>query len=277
MTDFVIPDLRDGGTVVRPGGVEIPYAVAGPSDGRRLLFAHSLLASGLGAAVFFTPMIDAGWQVAAVDQRSHGAASLITDPAGIALPEMADDLIAVLDALGWQSAWFFGASMGAATTLSAALAHPGRVDGVVLLSPAFGRTVNVTADRFRAIGAAFIEGGIDEGVAAWREMFAALGSGDAELDYHETQLRAMGAKSAGHLLCEVMGWTVDIDAVGDLDVPVGVLSWDGDEIHPLALGEEIASLAPRGHFEAVSPADPMTLFQTATKMLTQISGGNEQC
>ena len=46
------------------------------------------------------------------------------------------DLLAVLDAVGFDRAWLVGSSMGGLVALEAALAHPDRVAGLILFAPA---------------------------------------------------------------------------------------------------------------------------------------------
>lgn len=70
--------------------------------------------------------------VAALDQRGHGDSDWpLTAEYGI--PACADDVVAVLDALGWDRAVVVGHSWGASVALAVAAAHPGRVAGAALL------------------------------------------------------------------------------------------------------------------------------------------------
>lgn len=250
--------------VERPYGIKIPYAVTGPSDGRRLVFAHSLTASGLDAPGFFRPLHDLGWQVAAMDQRGHGLASAIHDPARFALDEMGSDIVAVLDDLGWESAWFTGGSMGAATALAAAVSVPARVDGLGLMAPAFGRSPNVAREVFRSIGLAFGSGGTDAGIAAWVEAFPGL-------DPPPT-LATMGAENLACLLGAVMSWTLGpaLDVLPSFAVPVLVLAWSGDDIHPWAVAEEIVALARHGRLQQVGVGNPAELFTALAALLSDV-------
>lgn len=47
-----------------------------------------------------------------------------------------DDIIALLDFLKIDSAWFMAASLGGAITFDVALMHPGRVKGLIMVAPA---------------------------------------------------------------------------------------------------------------------------------------------
>lgn len=244
--------------LTRPHGIRIPYAVLGPGTAPRLVFAHALISPGLGAGPFFTPMLDRQWTVATLDQRNHGQASQVTDPQRLSLAEMGDDLVAVLDALDWDGAWLCGGSMGAATAMAAAARHPDRVDGLALIAPAIGRLPNESRDEFAEIAAAFRDGGTEAGIERWQRRFVQRGVDPATVDVHAEQLRSQPPAAVACLLETVMSWTAPdyLDAVALLDVPVLVLAWTGDDIHPWSLAEEIAGLASRGHLRQIGqPGD----------------------
>jgi len=69
--------------------------------------------------------------VVAYDRRGFG-----DSPASRAPYRDVDDLIAVLDRVADEPVWLVGSSMGGQVALDAALAHPDRVAGLVLLAPA---------------------------------------------------------------------------------------------------------------------------------------------
>ncbi len=74
-------------------------------------------------------LAEAGQLAVAVDQRSHGLSSKIDGPFDMAT--VADDLIHLLDALGWSTANLIGQSWGGNVVVEAAVRHPDRVDLVV--------------------------------------------------------------------------------------------------------------------------------------------------
>jgi pimeloyl-ACP methyl ester carboxylesterase len=124
-------------------GVRIAYEELGGGSGGDPL----LLIMGLGTSRFWWPdgLVDEfarrGFRVAAYDQRDAGeSAHFPGDRAGSPLPallrrpgpayraeDLADDAVAVLDALGWQRAHLFGHSMGGLVAQRIAIRHPGRV------------------------------------------------------------------------------------------------------------------------------------------------------
>jgi pimeloyl-ACP methyl ester carboxylesterase len=135
----------------RNGAVEIAYdtlvgsAVPAGSVGEPLL-----LVMGLAVSRFWWPsgfclaLADQGFAVARYDQRDAGQSTRMPD-SGASNPfaalarkrgaysseDMTDDAIAVLDALGWERAHVFGASLGGIIAQRIALRHPDRVLSVV--------------------------------------------------------------------------------------------------------------------------------------------------
>ena len=253
-------------TVRRPRGVTIPYAVVGDGAGPRMVFAHSLAAAALHAAPIFAPMVKRGWTVVTLDQRGHGAA---TGPAEADLytPQaMGDDLLAIMDDVGWDRAWLGGGSMGCAPALTAAAAAPDRVEGLALLAPAFGRAVNVGAPHFARIGAALATGGIEAGTAAWAEWVASKGMPPEAVEQHVSQLRLHDPAAMAVWLPAIGAWTVaaELDALRSFPGPVLAAAWTDDDLHPEALAAEIAGLAPRGRLRLlgadVVAGGPVALF-----------------
>jgi 3-oxoadipate enol-lactonase len=79
------------------------------------------------------------------DLRGHGASSL-GQPAGT-LGQLGDDLDCLLDALGLERALIVGFSLGGAIAMRAALDHPDRVSGLVLVATS-SRVGRVTAEWY---------------------------------------------------------------------------------------------------------------------------------
>lgn len=86
---------------------------------------------------------DAGWHGLAYDRRGYGEATSPDEPFS-----HLDDLIAVLDALDIHAAVLVGCSMGGGLAVDFALAHPGRVIGLVLIGTSItGAPWSATAEE----------------------------------------------------------------------------------------------------------------------------------
>ncbi|WP_156765313.1 alpha/beta fold hydrolase, partial [Mycobacterium sp. 1245852.3] len=122
--------------------VSLAYEVFGPSTGRPLL-----LLMGLGMQMllwhndFCRALVARGFQVARMDNRDVGlsthlthlgapsACEVIVRPrkaARYSLSDMAGDVIAVLDDLGWESTNVVGGSLGGMIAQTLAIEHPRR-------------------------------------------------------------------------------------------------------------------------------------------------------
>jgi pimeloyl-ACP methyl ester carboxylesterase len=125
----------------RNGSVQIASDLLAGSDGEPLL-----LVMGLAVSRFWWPaglcqaFADRGFAVARYDQRDAGQSTRMPDTgssnpfAAVARKrgaysseDMTDDAVAVMDALGWDRAHIFGASLGGVIAQRIALRHPGRV------------------------------------------------------------------------------------------------------------------------------------------------------
>jgi pimeloyl-ACP methyl ester carboxylesterase len=106
----------------------------------------------------------------AYDQRGFGDSDIGTDIDDSAYSH-ADDLLAVLDALGIAEADLCGMSLGGATVLNFALNHPERVRRLVLVSPLMvGWTWTADwVERWKAIGRAARAGDMAQARALWWE------------------------------------------------------------------------------------------------------------
>jgi pimeloyl-ACP methyl ester carboxylesterase len=133
----------------RNGPVSLAHEDLGGAGGDPLL-----LVMGLGVSRFWwspglvAALVERGFHVVAYDQRDAGQSTRFDDTddtdrhplatllngrsAAYTAEDMADDAVAVLDALGWRSAHLFGHSMGGALAQRIALRHPGRVRSIAI-------------------------------------------------------------------------------------------------------------------------------------------------
>ena len=151
----------------RNGAAEIAFEELGGAGGEPLL-----LVMGLGVSRFWWPpgfvaeLAGQGFHVAAYDQRDAGESTHFPD-AGAGSPltavlrrrsvaytaeDMTDDAVAVLDALGWDSAHLFGHSMGGQLAQRTALRHRHRVRSVTSSASLPSDTGGLAAARYVHLG-----------------------------------------------------------------------------------------------------------------------------
>src|SRR5215469_7509719 len=144
------------------GTVKIAYDTLAGAEGDPLL-----LVMGLAVSRFWWPtglcqaFADQGFEVARYDQRDAGQSTRMPDTGGsnpfaavarkrgaYSSEDMTDDAVAVLDALGWDRAHIFGASLGGVIAQRIALRHPDRVLSVVSAMAMPSDTSGIGAARY---------------------------------------------------------------------------------------------------------------------------------
>jgi len=134
-------------------GQRIHYTLDG--DGPLVVLQHGYLSSEADwkTCGYVDALTEEGFQVAGVDSLAHGESDKPTDPALYALPQRADDIVAVLDDLGTHRAHVVGYSMGGWIAGGVATHHPDRlasltiagwdcVRGITTASEAMDQTVD---------------------------------------------------------------------------------------------------------------------------------------
>lgn len=103
-------------------------------EGRPIILIHGGLATHLACRVFATPLANR-YRLVTPDLRGSGRSVFRGE---LTWDLLADDVAALVRALGVDRAVIGGVSMGAAVATRAALRHPEIVDKLVILSPAYG-------------------------------------------------------------------------------------------------------------------------------------------
>jgi pimeloyl-ACP methyl ester carboxylesterase len=144
----------------RNGEVEIAYETFGPPDGEPLL-----LIMGSGGQMVMWPedvlrmLVDRGFQVVRMDNRDLGLSTHLSQydklprkqrPA-YTMDDLADDVIAVFDALGWSSGHLMGGSHGGVIAQMTASRHPDRVRSVTMQSIGPSTSIRLLRPRLRTV------------------------------------------------------------------------------------------------------------------------------
>ena len=114
------------------GPVDLAIAEAG-EGGRPLLLVHGFTGAKEDFTEWLDPLAELGWHAVAPDQRGHGASSQPDDEEHYSFDAFATDLLALLDALGWDRGAVLGHSMGGMVVQTAALRAPERFEALVLM------------------------------------------------------------------------------------------------------------------------------------------------
>jgi pimeloyl-ACP methyl ester carboxylesterase len=113
------------------GSPDDPALVCLPGNGNQLL---------LFPEEFCEAFVGRGFHVIRMDNRDAGLSSTTSDSADYTLSDMADDVIAVLDAAGVDDAVVLGVSLGGMIAQSTAIDHPDRVRALVSIMSTTGES-----------------------------------------------------------------------------------------------------------------------------------------
>jgi len=234
----------------------LPLYVESSGTGESVLLAHGFG----GSARNFRPQLRAlhgRYRTIVYDARGH-ARSAAPESAQDYTPEcFVSDLSRALDQAGAARAVVGGLSMGAGVALRFALAHPGRVQGLVLASfPASSRAGAGLAARAAGFARALDEEGL---VAAGERFVWGEGSG---LSPRDAALVRQGflehpPHALAHVLRELVAVQPSVEELaprlGSLDLPALIVAGEADAAS-VATGQELAAALPRARLVLVAGA-----------------------
>lgn len=217
---------------------EASILVSAFGDGPQTFVAHG---GWVGSGELWLPVFEhlsRRWRTVTFDHRGTGA-TISTAPR-ITLELLVADLFKVLDALAIDTCVLAGESAGAAIVLEAALRHPDRFDGLVIVDGRYVGTRTAQLERmlqgcrtdFRATMDAFVDACVPEedcaAERAWGKLIVQRSSGLAAIELMEC----------------LEG--IDIEAqLPGLDIPTLVIHGSRDVISPISSSEKMVSLLPR--------------------------------
>jgi pimeloyl-ACP methyl ester carboxylesterase len=147
-------------TETRLGFVQLPalrlhVAQAGPAAGPPVVLLHGFPEFWWGWRRQIAPLAAAGLRVIAPDQRGYHLSDKPRGLAAYSLDRLAEDVIALLDALGLERAAVVGHDWGGAVAWWTALRFPERVERLAILNTphpaAFRRLVKTDAEQRRRV------------------------------------------------------------------------------------------------------------------------------
>lgn len=222
-------------------------------DGPPILMLHGLTATRRYVVHGSTLLERAGFRCVAYDARGHGDSTPAPD-GDYGYDRLSDDAVAVMDALGLQTAVLMGVSMGSATALATALGHPDRVCGVVIVTPAHRGAPSANLERWDALADGLEHGGVE----GFLEAFGPPPVPDRMRDAVVTMMRQrMSRHQHPEAVAEALRGTPrsaafdGVDALAAISVPTLVVGSrdDTDAEHPLAVAEDYARVIPGARLE----------------------------
>jgi 3-oxoadipate enol-lactonase len=236
--------------VAKAGEIELSYERSG--SGPPLLMIMGMSGTALSWGVPFPGALRRDFETIVYDHRGIGDSSPMAEPFTIA--QLAEDAIALLDALDIDSAHILGISMGGMVAQELALAHPERVrtltlgctysggEGSALAAPEvvqrLAEAMN-SGDRERAIRASW-EVNVSTGFAADADAYAAFRANALQRPVAVPVIVAQMQAIVAHNTLE---------RLPSLSMPTLVLHGTDDQMLPVTNGRLIASQIPGSHLE----------------------------
>lgn len=183
-----------------------------------------------------------GTRLLRYDARGHGRSTGRKVPEAYRWPNLAEDLLRLLDH------WFpgervhgVGPSMGAATLLHAASREPDRFTGLTLMVPPTAWATRSAQAAIYRTAAALIE---SDGVEAFHAATRGSTPPPATVGAPETWPDVADALLPSLLRGAALSDLPDPDAVARIEVPTTILAWVADPGHPLSTAQSLAALLP---------------------------------
>ena len=240
-------------------GAELAWTEEG--DGPLTVLAHglsndrwSLEAAGVAD---WAPLVSGGLRVVRYDARGHGRSTGAALPDDYRWPELAEDLLALLDVLSPdRPVRALGASMGTATLLYAALRAPERFERLVLTCPPTAWATRAQqAGQYRA-AADLVE---QHGAEAFERVVAAQPKQGLfrDLPGFPPALQVSDALLPSVLRGAAASDLPDDATLAGLRLPVLVLSWHDDPGHPVETGVRLADLIDGAELGTAASVDEL--------------------
>lgn len=251
------------------GGQRVVYSALGSGPNTVLLVHNLLLQRGSFAAV--ASHLAHRCRAVAIDLRGHGESG--PAPRGFTVHDLAEDLVAVMDALAVERAVLVGTSLGATVSALVALEQPSRVSGLVLMSATpYAATVR---DRLRFGSLATVLRTLGPGPVMPAILAQLLGASyrrraTEEVSATAAQIRATTRRD---LAWAIEAWTARPALAGRLraiEVPTRVVVGAEDTACPRRFGEAIAAEIPGATLHVIAGAGHSVQLEQAAAVTSVI-------
>jgi len=255
---------------VDAGGLCIAISEAG-TGGRPLLLVHGFTGAKEDFGEVLDRLADAGWHAVAPDLRGHGGSSQPSAEDDYDLELFADDLWALVDALGWQQLVLLGHSMGGMIAQVAAARQPSRLRGLVLMDTSHGPPDGVDGSLMDLGVAVAREHGMETLRALQDEHAAPLDTPAAmrlraeRAEWQEFERRKFLNSSAAMwaaMAPKMLSQTDRLDALAELPMPVLVIVGEQDQPF-LGPSQRMAKAIPRARLAVIPDAGHSPQFENA--------------
>ncbi|MDP7067435.1 MAG: alpha/beta hydrolase [Acidimicrobiales bacterium] len=220
--------------IANVNGQLLNYSDSG-GEGDAVIFSHGFLMD----LSMFDAQIEAfgdQYRCIAWDERGFGETP-VDGP--FSYWDSADDAVALLDHLGIGKAVFAGMSQGGFLSLRAALSHPDRVAGIVMIDSESGA---FNEEQIEGYGAMFSQWQMDGPLGELGETAAGMLIGESDLG--EEWIAKWEARDRSTLQepAETLLFRDDItDRMGEIQCPVLIIHGEEDQAIPMEAAEDLMS------------------------------------
>ncbi len=237
-----------------PDGTKIAYKVHGNAASTdRVVLVHSLAMDHSYWQPVAEALAAAGVCAVAVDCRGHGASD--KPAAQYTIATFADDMVALLDHLGWPKAVFGGSSMGGSVSLGVASYHPARVAGLALID-----TTSCYGEGAPKAWAERADAAKDKGLASLTDFQRTRWFSDAFREAHADVVQRCvdvflkNDIDAYASTCRMLGNFDLRDKLPGFKVPARIVVGDEDYATPPAMAQEMHKLIPGSTYRLIEKA-----------------------
>lgn len=238
-------------------GATLAYEVTGEAGAPLFVQMHGLTSSAWRehrAGLDVTGHLG-DFRVLRYDARGHGSSTGRTVPEDYMWQNLADDLLALLDAVApGEKVHTGGPSMGTATQLYAALKAPERFASLTLLVPPTAWETRTAQAGNYTKSARLVE---DKGIGAFIRVGELVLPPPALADRPKERVPAVSQQ----LLPSIFRGAAMTDLpskedLARLEVPVQILAWVDDQAHPVSTAKQLKCLIPNAQLTiAETPED----------------------
>lgn len=231
-------------------GFEMHYEIAGA--GPTIVWLHGLMGSIARSRRWqegIEGLAGRGFRVVSYDARGHGESTYTEDESHYTWTSHADDMRGLLDHLGVERAVAGGGSMGAGVSLTLAIAHPERVEKLLLVAlPAMGADFEVPRQVFGGLASLIEAMGVEQAaeIAMGLPQFAEMKDKQPE-QYQLTREWLLSLHPQATVLAVrglLNGPRLEESRFGEVAVPTLIVAHPDDPVHTLAGAQQVHAAIP---------------------------------
>lgn len=255
------------------------HSVAAAGSGRPLLLLHGFTGAKEDFADWVDPLGDRGWEVVAPDLRGHGSSDAPSAESDYSLDLMADDAVALADALGWDEFALLGHSMGGMIAQEVARRVGDRLDALVLMDTSHTAVEGIDPELLATAVAIVRTEGIDrlveitvgrESPLTTRADARVRAERPGYVEFAERKMRSCSPAMYVAMAQELVAGADRLDGLRELQVPTLVVVGDQDTPF-IAPSHRMAEAIPGATLEVIPDAGHSPQFENPDRWWKVVS------